>query len=256
MIRDLAADGLLSEWRDARGPAGARRYLVSGGMNQLAKRLALGLDVTVATAIETVAVGDGHWTLRAGDRDYTADAVVLTPPVPQSLALVDAAATDLAADVRAQLEAVEYHRSMVLLVVLDAPPRAMPSGALFDRGPFRLVVDSQAKGVSVEPALILQLQPELSASLWDAPDDEVLDELLARADRWLGHTEVVAAQLKRWRYAEAAAPSAVPIVATTVEGSPLVFAGDAFAGGGVAGAHRSGRTAADHLVARLDDGPA
>ena len=256
VIGELEADGLLREWRGARGPSGSRRYAVEGGMNQLAKRLAHGLDVTVDTVIETVAAGDGRWALRSASREFTADAVVLTPPVPQSLAIVDAGGVDLASPVRDQLDAIRYERSLVLLVVLSSPPRAVPGGVLFDEGPFRIIVDNHAKGISSEPAVTLQLGPELSAALWDSPPDEVLDELLARADRWLGHTDVVAAQVKRWRYAEATAPSVVPIVATTVEGSPLVFAGDAFAGGGVAGAHRSGRTAADHLVARLGDGPA
>ena len=76
---------------------GHPRYAVRGGMNALAKHLAQGLDVRVDTQVTSVTPTANGWqaTDQAGQL-FSGRALLLTPPVPQSLALLDAAGVALA----------------------------------------------------------------------------------------------------------------------------------------------------------------
>lgn len=228
------------------------RYAARGGMNALAKHLARGLDVAVGTRIESVRWRTGGWSLTHGTGEVEADALVLTPPVPQSLDLLDAGGTRLDAAVRSRLETIAYHPVLAVLAVLDGPSAVpAPGGVQLDEGPFSFVADNQRKGISDRPAVTLHVDHQLSAERWDDGPDGLLDELIRLAEPWIGPAEVVTAQLKRWRYAKPVAATEHEIEATTVDGVPLVFAGDAFAGAAIEGAFRSGRAAAGHLASVL-----
>ena len=66
----------------------------------------------------------------------SADTVVLTPPVPQSLAILKAGAVALQPEIRARLEGIEYERCLAVMEVLAGPSRLAPPGGLApDDGP-------------------------------------------------------------------------------------------------------------------------
>lgn len=249
-VRAARDAGLAYEWCRGFGAVdGYPRYAIRGGMNRLAKHLAAGLDVGVDTLVESVERGPRGWDVRHGGRSTPVDAVVLTPPVPQSLALIDAGgAAVLDAPLRTRLDAIAYHPTLALLVVLDGPSGVpSPGGVQLDDGPFSFIADNGAKGISDQPALTFHASHALSRDLWDADADGAQAELLAHAQAWFGRSAATETQLKRWRYAQPTAPLAHDVEATTVDGAPLVFAGDAFAGAKVEGAYRSGRAAAASL---------
>ncbi|MEZ4639274.1 MAG: FAD-dependent oxidoreductase [Caldilineaceae bacterium] len=99
----------------ANDKSGHPRYAVRGGMNQLTKHMAHGLNVEVNVQIERITLADGLWRAESEDKRYIADALVLTPPVPQSLALLDAGDVKLADPDRAALDGISYavHRGHV-----------------------------------------------------------------------------------------------------------------------------------------------
>ena len=248
-VRAARDVGLAYEWCRGFGAGdGYPRYAIRGGMNRLGKHLAAGLDIDVDTLVEAVVRGPQGWDVCHNDRSTPVDAVVLTPPVPQSLALIDAGGTVLDAPLRTRLDAIAYHPTLALLVVLDGPSGVPPPGGVqLDDGPFSFIADNSAKGISGQPALTFHASHALSRDLWDADADEAQAELLAYAQPWFGQAAATETQLKRWRYAQPTAPLRHDVETTTVDGAPLVFAGDAFAGAKVEGAYRSGRAAAAHL---------
>ncbi|MDH4146571.1 MAG: FAD-dependent oxidoreductase [Acidimicrobiia bacterium] len=230
------------------GPDGHPRYAARRGMNDLAKYLADGLDVSVDTRIGSVAPGPSGWELTHTNGQLRADAVVLTAPVPQSLALLDAGAAMLDGELRDRLAAITYHPTLALLVVLDGPSAVpAPGGVQLSDGPFGFVADNRIKGISGSTAVTLHAAHDLSRDRWDDDPDATLADLLGHARPWFGDAGVVDAQLKRWRYAQPRAPLDQEIEAATVNGAPVVFAGDAFAGAKIEGAFLSGRAAALHL---------
>jgi predicted NAD/FAD-dependent oxidoreductase len=232
-------------------PDGFPRYAATSGMAALAASLAAGVEVHLGCPVRAVS-GAGRVVLDGG-REIEPAAVLLTPPVPESLALVDAGAGALPAGIRAGLDAVTYQPTLAVLAVLDRPSRVPPPGAVQPGGgAFSFVADNQAKGISALPAVTLHAGGELSAACWDDPDAAVLGRLLGEGRRWLG-SEPRAATLERWRHAR---PTVLhPERCVLVDGAvPLVFAGDGFGEARMEGAACSGWAAASALLERLGPG--
>ena len=227
------AHGLAYEW--CRGfrepPDGHPRYAARDGMGALARALATGLDARYGTPVRSL---DG----------LGADAVVLTPPLPLSLALLGERAPALPE------RAATFEPTLTVLAVLDRPSALPPPGARqLDDGPFSWVSDNAAKGISAVPALTLHAGAECSRRRYDDPEADVLADLVAEARPWLGTAEVVEARLERWRHATPVEPTGDGCL--VVEGRPpVVLAGCAFRGAKVEGAVLSGLAAAEAVLAR------
>jgi renalase len=247
MVEPWQRAGLVYEW--TRGfddpPDGYPRYAVRGGMGALGAHLAHGLDVRLDTMCFSVRRAGRRWEVGIDDgSSVTADALVLTCPVPQSSSLVMTAEVA----VPETLRRTDYHRTIALLVELDGPTAVPPPGGVqHDDGTFSFVADNQHKGVSPVPALTLHVNHEQSIARWDDERGELTASLLAAAAPWIGGAGVVEAQVRRWRFA---GPQVCwPEACWMAEGSaPLVLAGDAFAGPKVEGAALSGVAAAAALT--------
>ncbi len=260
---DFAADvagweraGLVEVWhRSLLGPAGAEeddghpRYRGAPSMTAVPKHLAAGLDVLTGVRVtRLVATGDGWAAQGEGVPGATFDAVVLTPPVPQSLDLLPT--TVLPAEVTADLTGIVYDRCLAVLVALDGPSGLPEPGAVRPGGePVEWVADNQRKGVSATPTVTVHLGPAASETWWDQPADEVAALAMAAVGEHLQARPRVTS-VHRWRYSR---PQTVHDQrAVLVDGpAPLVFAGDAFGAPLVEGAARSGSAAADLLATRL-----
>ncbi len=253
LVAEATEAGVVYEWCqgfDADGD-GHARHACHGGMNALAKWLAADLDIATSCQISAVRHDGDGWELLAGESAAVrAQSVILTAPVPQTLALLDAGAVELAPAVRTDLDSVEYFATLALLVTLDGAPAVPEPGGvqLPETEPFTFVADNHRKGISAAPAVTLHANHATSAERYDDDPDEVRDELLGLASPWLGEATVVEAQLKKWRYAGPLQPLPDECVATAIDGSALVFAGDAFGGPKVEGAARSGMAAATALL--------
>ncbi|MCC5954049.1 MAG: FAD-dependent oxidoreductase [Acidimicrobiia bacterium] len=228
---------------------GEVRYRGAPTMATVAKYLAQDLDVRTATRVDSIEVVEGRWHVGVeGGSALLADAVVVTAPVPQTLALF--APETLDAFDRVQLERIEYAPTLAVLAVLDRSPDIGPPGARRPSSePVAWYADNQAKGVSAAPAITVHAGPRTSADLWDAEDDEVVATVLGHLD--LGAASVVECQVHRWRYAQATVAHPDPALLLRTD-APAVTAGDAFgAGGRVEGAALSGMAAANRLAERL-----
>jgi len=264
LVADLRADGCpIREWSRgfARagtvgdGPGGADttadghpRHSVAGGMNGLAAALARDLVVRTGTRALAVRPQGAGWVLdlldQDGPRRVAASAVVLTPPVPQSLALLGAGGVEVA-DL-AGLRALTYEPCLTLMVALDRPAALPGPGAVqFAAGPVGWLADNVAKGASAEPALTVHASGDLSEAAYDLDGDRVAALLLDAVAPWLGGARPLATELFRWRYSKPRTPADDGAVAVA---DGLVLAGDALAGAKVEGAVTSGLRAAGLLT--------
>ncbi len=245
--------GLAQPWfRGRLGPQGIAdadghtRFRGAQNMNAVAKHLAVGLDVragTAATAISHTDSADG-WTIMIEEQQLHADAVVLTPPVPQSLALLAAGGVVLASDDMSALATVRYQPCLAALVVLDGPSGLPEPGAVDPaHGPIDWMADNQSKGISASPAVTIHATAEFSRAYWSSSDEVVIAALLKAAGLPVASS---ASQVHRWRYARPV--EVLPERHLLAHGlPPLVFAGDAFGGAKVEGAVLSGLSAAAAL---------
>jgi renalase len=247
-------NGAMEEW--CRGFAGAAdghvRWCGKPAMSAVAKHLAAGLDLHLETQVAALRRAGNQWNVETTTgRTFTAAAVVLTPPVPQSLALLDAGGIILAPEMRTRLAAIEYERCLAIMAVLDAPSRIPPPGSFTPaHGPIAWIADNQLKGISAEPAVTIHATHAFSLEHWDRDREESARALLDAAAPWLG-AGITTFQVHGWRYSKPMRVDQVPCVLVS-QSPPLVLAGDAFAGPRVEGAALSGWAAAEAILSTAD----
>ena len=250
--------GLVYEWcrgfpkADGAHGDGYPRYAVRGGMNALAKAMAAPLDVrcnsfvfAIRPNVEAAGRG-GAWSIALDDGSaLTADAVVVTCPVPQSYSLLVAGGLTLPeALIRA-----DYDRTIAVMLSLSAPAAVPePGGTPDPGGVLSFVTDNQRKGVSDTPAVTVHAKAGWSEAHWGDDPAALVDALSAEAARYLGGAAVIEAQVKRWRFATPRTVWPDPCWTAAGAAGPLALAGDAFAGPKVEGAVQSGAAAAALLL--------
>jgi renalase len=208
--------------------------------------------------VSRVQAGRDGWvvTTEAGEH-FSGRALLLTPPVPQSLQLLAAGDVPLPEQTRVELGQIKYAPCLAVLARLsEASLIPEPGGLWFAGEPISWMADNQRKGVSPGPgaAMTIHAGPQFSQAHWATPEAEVTAALLAVAAPWLGSAPVQT-QLHRWRYS---LPLRVHPERCVVlrEPAPLVFAGDAFGGPRVEGAALSGLAAGAALAELLSGTPA
>lgn len=252
-VDDWVDRGLVHVWNHGFDPDasdGHPRYVASNGMNSLAKDLAAGLDaspcsIETSTMAFTVRSADSAagWDVVIDDATVrSGDAVILTSPLPQSLALL----VDSGVEMDGTLMRTEYDRTIGLLVTLDGASAVPATGGVHDGDDvFSFIGDNRSKGVSPTHAVTFHANPGWSETHWN-DDDTLIDTLSAAAQRWLGDARIVEAQVKKWRLAT---PRSIwPDPCWVSADGHIVMAGDAFAGPKVEGAHNSGLAAAHALL--------
>lgn len=243
-------EGAVRSWggREGESTESARRWCGAPAMATFGRYLARGLALATSTKLDALRREGDRWCATLADgREIQAEAALLTPPVPQTLALMDAGGVGLAPATRAVLEAIRYERCLAVLAVLDGPVDLAGAGLVeFATGPLAKIIDNQVKGVSAVPAVTLLADAAFSLARWDDDRTVVAAELIAAAAPWLG-VGVIAQQVHGWRYCRPTTTSDSPCL-EVCETPPLILAGDAFGGPDVAGAFRSGQAAAHALL--------
>jgi predicted NAD/FAD-dependent oxidoreductase len=253
VVERWLAEGLAFEWSrgwsdgsQAATSDGHARYAIRDGMNELAQHLARGLDVRSNICLVSVTPHEDGWQVTS-DQGGTlrASALILTPPVPQSLMLVDAGRVPLQEGDRAILESINYDPCLAAMFSIEGTVNLPPPGAVQRlKAPISWIADNQRKGISPEALIVTaQAGPAYSRQLWDVSDERVLSAFRVDLLPFLGaRARIVEAQLKRWRYSMPINHYAGKFL--RVEGvPPLIFAGDAFGGPRVEGAFLSGLAA-------------
>lgn len=231
-------EGAVIEWcRGFETVDGYPRYRGARGMASWAGWLAQGLDIMLSTPLTRIDQLD-------------AEAIVLTPPIPQSMALLTNSDWLPEPDLTDRLNAFTYNATLGLQVHLDRSPDLPAPGALQqpDGGVFSFIADNQAKGIVESPSMTFHVTNAQSRARWPADDATILRDLLDAARPFFGRAHVEHAALRRWRYAGPTTPWPAPFVEVRAE--PLVLlAGDAFDGPKVEGAYKSGLAAARAILA-------
>lgn len=243
-------EGAVRSWggREGESTAAARRWCGVPAMATFGRYLARGLALATSTKLDALRREGDRWcAVLADGSEIQAEAALLTPPVPQTLALMDAGRVTLASESRSILASIKYERCLAVLAVLAGPANLSDPGLVeFANGPLAKIIDNQVKGVSAVPAVTLLAGAAYSLARWDDDRTVVAAELLAAAAPWLG-VGVLAQQMHGWRYCRPTTTSDSPCLEIG-ETPPLILAGDAFGGPDVAGAFRSGRSAAHALL--------
>ena len=262
-VYDWEEQGVITRWPNPNDQS-RQRFIGSVGVQGVARHMAEGLRVDLEVRVNQIAwdVGLGAWVLTDDSgHQWWARAVLLTPPVPQSLELLDQNSIAIPDHVREDLLRVSYYPCLTVMAQVEGPSKIPPAGLLFAHDePEHLsgkvlswMADNTKKGISPksdDSAVTLHAQPEFSQTHYDDENYELVDKILDAAQPWVDRAMVRKAKLHRWRYS---------LVHQTAEGlyaeldtpGPLLFAGDGFVGPRVEGAAQSGLAAAQRLLKRL-----
>lgn len=238
--------GVVAEWH--RGTGGAHiRWRGNPDMTAVAKYLARDLTVRLQHRIVALRPDAVGWLAEAHSGEtFRSAAVLLTLPLPQSLAVLDAGKVEVSPEIRAQIAGVEYERCLAVMAALDAPSVLPPPGGLAPpEGPIAWMADNQKKGISPIPAVTLHATPAFSLENWDGDRGLSGQRLLQAAAPWLGG-KVTEFQVHGWRYSKPIQVLPTPTLMLS-RSPPLFLAGDALGGSRVEGAALSGWAAAEAL---------
>jgi copper homeostasis protein CutC/predicted NAD/FAD-dependent oxidoreductase len=235
--RDVGRIGAAGE---AAGYAPITGLTATGGMRELAFRLLAGHpdtlefhDHTVAERLERTEDG---WrvhirSLRDGsERIVNTNGLIITPPVPQMLELLQKNKITLPDNLRDDLRAVTYSRCIAVYGLFTGGDPLQPGGVWFGDGPFEWVTDNQRKDVSaVGPAITALTTNDWAAEHWKEPDARILELLLPRLESWVGTpVDPQSVWVHRWKWAQAVTP--ILASCAVLRDLAAVIAGDGFAG--------------------------
>ncbi len=254
-VRDPEFRALVDEWQSggvvAPWPGNTHgRFIGRPSMTAVPKALSAGLDIRREHKVARLSRDQaGAWEIEVdGQGMVSADRVILSAPVPQSLALLAAGSIALPEQVAAALQAVDYHPCLALLVVLDGPSQVPEEGVAFKEGALRWIADNVRKGVSsgVPAAVTLHAAPEFARACYSLDEAEIAARLLPAAAPWLGEAKVVSTTLHRWKFSEPR--GTYPEACLWLPDLRLGFCGDGFGGPRVEGAAVSGFALARRLA--------
>jgi predicted NAD/FAD-dependent oxidoreductase len=228
---------------------GYPRFRGQPDMQAISRFLAEGVAVHFSNAVQTLRY-EGEWlVLCEAGSEYRAQSLILTPPVPLSLALLAAGGVMLSGDVQNQLSRMEYDPCWAVMALLDGPSRIPEPGGMWPGGDLiSWLADNQRKGISEAPTVTIHATPEFSRDHLDAVPSQMAQLLLQEARPWLG-AEVLRFEVRRWTHSIPVQLHHEPVLYCEQPG-PLAFAGDAFAGPRVEGAALSGLAAAEAILSR------
>ncbi|WLR57877.1 NAD(P)/FAD-dependent oxidoreductase [Guptibacillus hwajinpoensis] len=208
------------------------RYKATNGMNQLVKNLASGVPHQLNSKVERIERAEEEYVVisEEGER-VQASLVILTPPAPQTLQLLEASDVQLSDQSLQSLNQITFDPAIVGLLTLKKeeetrlPPEGHKDSDLPDG--IERVVDNREKGISDERIITVYGTPDFSKSFYHHEDEAVLSEMLKKIDHLLPLESLVSQQLKRWRYAQAVHVHNHPFL--NVSDKEAIFvAGDAF----------------------------
>jgi len=208
------------------------RFIGQSGMSSIAVHLTQGLDLRCGVEVRRIYETQGRWTLETDfGETMPADALIITSPVPQTLAMLDRPIPEL--------NSIAYDRCLALMAILDAPRDFAVDGERI-----AWFADNHRKGISpLANSVTIHSGPKFSMDNWDISAEEV-------AQRILGDVHATAWKLHRWKFAKPIGQYSEKYF-EAASAAPLILAGDAFGGPRVEGAAISGLAAAERLLERL-----
>ncbi|AQG80169.1 NAD(P)/FAD-dependent oxidoreductase [Spirosoma montaniterrae] len=256
-IETLRAANTTAIWQSEE----AVNYVGTGGMSGIAKHLAQGLRIELNEKVVRVAAESTGWLVQTeAGNEYRANALLLTIPVPQALALLNDSDCRLEAADCIALDAISYEPCLTVLATVERSGLIPAPGFWQSPTPdVAWVVDNQQKGISPEqPSVTIHASSSFSRENLDGDLEAAGRQLLTQLQRRIPAETVGVVQVHRWRYSHAERQHPAPFLAASAP-FPLLFGGDGFGAdslsdlrSGVERAFVSGRAMAAFIISRVD----
>ncbi len=256
IVEGWVQNGVAREWfhgyptpDESKQRDGHPRFCGNSSMTGIAKHLSAGLNVHLGEEIERLEWQNQTWSaFSKSGAIFSGEQLILTAPVPQSLALLQTANIELPPEARQTLGNLRYEPCIGVLANLDAPSQIPAPGALYVEGDVVWWLgDNFQKGISQRQGSVTIHSTGAWAKEHYGDEDDTLIELLAVAAAPFLGAGVESAQVRRWRYSKPENP--LDIGHLRLNELHLSFAGDIFQGAKIEGAVLSGLSSARAISA-------
>ncbi len=217
------------------------RYIGRENMRQITKYMAKDLDLHQSTKVTKFNWEDDRWNVLTEDENvFYSKNLVLTSPVPQSLALLKESGINLDSDLQNKLQNVEYEPCIVLMALCEGETTIPKPGGMWGNGKqISWITDNFKKGIKTDAvSLTVHTSATFSKNNWDESNESIYKKLIDEIFELTG-VKIVGYQVHKWLYSQP-----VNIIDSTFEFTenpgPIYFGGDAFSGPRVEGAFVSG----------------
>jgi renalase len=234
--------GLVRKWFT--NGEGVERFVAKDGMTALAKDLASDLEVVLNERVSTISKDGDQWrAVFESGLEVISNTVVMTCPVPQSIEILDRSGLTSPA----KLADVTYTKAVVILIENSPTPFPFSQAGYLEPATSTLfsIADQFEKGISKTGALTVTLSPELSDTIYDDTDANILDRAVAELIKIAPTFKAGDAQVKKWRYCQVQ-NSFGDMFLKLQDG--LYLAGDGFGGASLNGAARSATAMTEQLL--------
>ncbi len=236
-----------------------RRWAVPSGLAGVARLWAAELDVIPGFSAESWSWGPEGVTVVSSDgREQTARHLVWALAAEQTRDLLGRLRGPVPREVASASALLNQVHSVPSLVVLAAYEDKAPDFDVWypEHGPLLLVSNESAKRGFRSAGLVLQSRAAWAAERFEGDREAWASELLAAAASLIGDwaARPSAWQTHRWRFGRLAEHNrlAAPLLLRHDAGSMVAVTGDLFdRAGGLQGAWKAGRSAADRLLSLL-----
>jgi renalase len=225
--------------------AGAK-WNYRSGLIALAKRMAEGLDMRLATRIGYVQQMATGWSVfdHAGRSVGDYERLLITIPAPLAIDLVEASrlASELRDSISSILRKARYNPLLSVMLGYKPRPQVRPYYALVNSDKAHTISwlawehEKAAERVPEDTGLLIaQMAPEYSREHWETPDEEICGDVAKRVAALVDEPleEPIFTDVRRWRYALPVEKADANELNRLTMPSGLAFCGDAFVGGRV-----------------------
>ena len=174
-VEDLLSEQIVSPWF---GETGKERYSGLPSMNQIAKALAEGLDVTRGMRIERVRSA-ASWEVSSETEQVRGRSLLMTQLAPQALDLLEGEEDGISARFQDTITRIKYDKGIALMALLEVPFSVSDSGFLqYDYPePIATVADTLKKLIG-KPWRYHSVRPEFAERHFDSNPDTIIECLL------------------------------------------------------------------------------
>ncbi len=228
-------------------------FASSQGLSQVGKYLAQEQTISLQTRVTQIEIKNDRWWITSNQGEFEADILVMTPPAPQTYALLVNCLSNFP-EVINPLRNVRFDSTLTLLAGYTNPRSVPYDWEMIESKDSQvlhyLFFNSTKQDNPSCASLILHSTAQFAEEHLDeqdlAPIGEVmLQELghlllpqLAKPDWW---------QVHRWRYSRVAQSLELDSLGSYLP-LPLFFAGDWLAGGGIESAYLAGLNTAEEII--------
>lgn len=221
-------------------PPAAFSPMPFGGMKAITDRLLPrecdeGYQLLSDAEVDALTPSGQGWRVEFRKPDRTrhtvqADAVLLTQPAPDILALLGGSKVDIEKPARDELTRLAYDPIMSVVAAFNASPGLYPMGILTPcQPPLAALLDNFTTGTSARgPAVTATIDASWVARYFNAPDANVLGDILPQIAAWAGAPAVWSAVYRR-KHGTPRHRIRTPFI-EALDVPLLVVTGDTFAG--------------------------